>query len=257
MTACPQGSLNIGSQGGANCIAYSVVNGEDTVTLTNIGVTLFKMNVIVFCMTSLTHMKLPLQVGTVQVRVVTGTSNLYIDGRNYAAPNPNGRNCLTPAPNQQSGPFTYVMSCYTPREGDFYILLSNSGNAAATVTFSQTTCPITTAGYNCSSTLAPISITSDLQVNCNFTIADLRLFRLVTIPGSPNNLDVIVSGVFYYFDIPASFSAQNANLTFVPSSESANSVYIIARRNGFPNLQFGYDCKRNRTIRTNIQLTTS
>jgi len=223
-STCAPGSVGVApDSSNVVCEPYTTVNTSLTYTIQNGNpagtndFTVFKVNVPTTT------------VGHIYVRVNSTSSDLDLYGRQYAgASYYTDYDCYEYSYTTVGAFYIYDMFCYTPRMGDFFITIdTNDVNWNGTATFDVLNCGVGTAGANCSFPLYPF--------NTSLLVAPTTL----TIPYSGSGSSVSYGSLYFYWDIPANYSAGDLILY----ASSSQSGYLVVRRNGFPTTdsQSGYE----------------
>jgi hypothetical protein len=219
-TTCPGGSVGVAtSSTTSECVAYTMANSSATYSMSNVTAdfTVFKINV-------------PQNTGNIYVQVNSTSDDLYLYGRSYGAiSSSSDAECSTGTSTLVDGMYLYDMFCYTPRQGDFFVVIETSTfdpNWSGSASFMVQTCAANMAGANCSFPL--------VQFNASLVGAPTSL----SIPYAGSD-SVAYGGLYFYWDIPANFTYGELLL----SADSSQTGYLMIRRDAFPTMDFysGYE----------------
>jgi len=167
---------------------------------------------------------IPVQTGNFKLTLNSTSDYNTVLGRSYGAPSTDEYNCYQDDASTDGAYFIYDVICYTPRSGDFWIVLYNDYEPYnATITFAgPTVCPIGTGGWNCSFVSIPYA-----NATSPFTI-----------PYSATAEYLSVAFYYVYMDIPANFSSNSVSVTASSTGDGDNEIWY--RRNGFVEEDYTY-----------------
>jgi len=174
------------------------------------------------------------QVGHVYIKLNTTSENAYLYGESLFAPsNDEYYSCSEddPSIDPVSGNYIYSFFCYTPREGPFYILLTDAEAFNANLTIDILQCPTNMGGYNCS---YPVY---QFLPNSTFSFYTPSEFQVAALS---------YPFTYFYFDIPTGFVFGEIVVNaFSPQDDS--TWYF--RRNGYPETSSSYGYESENEVR--------
>jgi len=174
-------------------------------------------------------------IGRIVVTMTADNSDLELLGMGFTSPNEYIYDCDDYS-GSGSGPYTYSMNCYVPREGNFYVLVWNdyTDTYSANVTITSYDCNTDSTfqgGYNCSFPVVP----------CNSSWHDYMVY--IPYPSADSDLYLNGPTVYCYFDILEGIASPTYDFNVTAGTESYE-FGILIRRDGFSEYDsYGYDCE--------------
>jgi len=170
-------------------------------------------------------------VGYITIQVNSTNDELFVFGASYSSPNDEEYACaVDDYTSEVGGTYVYDLVCYTPRQGDFYIVVFNDFGDddfpafTATATVSVHDCGSNVGGFNCS---FPV-------VACNTSWNNFPVFIAFT---EAQDNDDVLSGYWWYcyFDIPSNGTGSTWNFAVnVPAGSDVDvDNYVAVRKNGY------------------------
>lgn len=168
--------------------------------------------------------------GHVMVVFTVDSTNSYLYGKSYSAPDTSYYNCYQSSyiASNQTGFYQYTMFCYTPRSGDFYVTVRDYyGFSNGTISITALVCGPGMGGFACTypSTALDFSVNSTASFTGTITQAES---------------DLTYPFVYYYFDMPMNYSGAPIRVNL---ASTAGSAYLYVRVDGYPedSSTYGYE----------------
>jgi hypothetical protein len=162
------------------------------------------------------YMDVPQGTGRITVTATTSSDTLTITGRNYGMGE--DYNCQTESYSTESnGVYTYMLNCYTPRAGDFYIsLMDDNSFMNGSVSIMAMVCGTGMGGYNCTFTSVPF--------NSSMYPFSLYLY----------NYGGYLSYPFAYTYVDVTPNMNVTTMQMIIGASSINDGYVYLRKDGYP-----------------------
>jgi len=168
--------------------------------------------------------------GHIYVELNSTSSGAYLYGKSFSLPTSSYYNCYTSSYDIVDTYYIYSMFCYTPRAGEFYIMVEDSNTFTGSIKFNMLTCGAGMGGYNCTFPSIAVNATSfatGMQIYIPYTGAS----------------DYLNYAYYYmYMDIMSGLTAATLPGDMTVSA-SGDGSYMYVRRGGFPedSSTYGYE----------------